>query len=142
MNNPEYIIIHHTALPYTTTSVEAIRRWQVDKRGFGDIGYHFVVRSARGLGVAEPGRDVTKRGAHCVGYNSRSIGVCIAGDWSKMDPSAHRRIFERAVALVRKLQEEYSISTENVLGHREAHPGHTDCPGLKLDMDAFRALLE
>jgi N-acetylmuramoyl-L-alanine amidase len=61
---------------------EEIRAWHKQK-GWQDIGYHFVVRRD---GTLETGRDIDgdgdileEVGAHALGYNANSIGICLAG---------------------------------------------------------------
>lgn len=52
-----------------------IDRWHIE-RGFDCIGYHWVVRRS---GIVEKGRMETVAGAHCLGENHDSIGVCYIG---------------------------------------------------------------
>lgn len=70
------IIIHCSATragqDFTATDID---RWH-RQRGFRSIGYHFVIRLD---GTIEPGRDVALDGAHCTGWNHRSIGICYIG---------------------------------------------------------------
>lgn len=70
------IIIHCAATqPDMDIGVKEIREWH-KKKGWSDIGYHYVIRRN---GVIEDGRPVNKIGAHVVGYNRGSIGVCLIG---------------------------------------------------------------
>ena len=57
-------------------STETIRDWHVNKRGWSDIGYHFVVLLD---GTIEAGRPLDRVGAHTKGHNKDSIGICIVG---------------------------------------------------------------
>ena len=57
-------------------SVETIKRWHVEGRGWSDIGYHFYIDIE---GNIFKGRDIAKMGAHCKGYNRNSIGICYCG---------------------------------------------------------------
>ena len=70
------IIVHCTATPAGKDfTVDQIRNWHLH-RGFSDIGYHYIV----GLdGSIETGRDESRAGAHCMGHNRDSIGVCYVG---------------------------------------------------------------
>ena len=76
MRNITEIIVHCSATPegkdYT---VEDIRRWHKE-RGFDDIGYHYVIYRN---GEIYRGRREDRVGAHCVGHNSNSIGICYIG---------------------------------------------------------------
>ncbi len=68
------IIIHCSATPAgRDVRVADIRRWHVEERGWRDVGYHFVVCLD---GRIERGRPLWKAGAHCMGHNSHSVGVC------------------------------------------------------------------
>lgn len=46
------------------------------KRGFLDIGYHYVITRD---GTLETGRPDNVSGAHARGYNHTSIGICMVG---------------------------------------------------------------
>ena len=74
------IIIHCTATPEGRQhDVADIRRWHL-KRGFNDIGYHYLLHID---GTIEEGRPLNKQGAHCSGQNRGSIGICYVGGMSK-----------------------------------------------------------
>lgn len=80
MRNIKEIIVHCSATPegkdYT---VDQIRQWHL-QRGFNDIGYHYVVYRN---GSVHKGRPEEKVGAHCLGHNPISIGVCYIGGVAK-----------------------------------------------------------
>lgn len=70
------IIIHCSATPPgRDIGAAEIREWH-KQRGFRDIGYHFVVRLD---GTVETGRPLGEYGAHCLGKNESSIGICYVG---------------------------------------------------------------
>ena len=70
------IIVHCTATPEGRNySVDQIRS-DHKKQGWADIGYHYVIYRD---GSIHNGRDVDLIGAHCVGHNTYSIGVCYVG---------------------------------------------------------------
>ena len=114
------IIIHCSATragqDFTATDID---RWH-RQRGFRSIGYHFVVRLD---GTVEPGRDVALDGAHCTGWNHRSIGICYIGGLDTNGRPADTRTDEQKNSLrdlVAKLCKEYDII--EVLGHRDTSP--------------------
>ena len=74
------IIVHCSATPEgRDVSVDTIRKWHL-KRGWRDIGYHFII----GLnGEIQEGRPIEKTGAHTTGHNFDSIGVCYVGGVEK-----------------------------------------------------------
>ena len=61
--------------------IDDIKKWHTDPkseggRGWSDIGYHFVILLD---GTIQNGLDIDKSGAHCKGFNSKTIGVCFMG---------------------------------------------------------------
>lgn len=130
---PEFILIHCSDSPFGSAKV--IDEWHRE-RGFKEIGYHYVIGNGNGSepGEIELGRPLTQVGAHAVGYNSKSIGVCLIG------PPFHHDQILVAISLVRKLAREYKIPYENVLGHKEVPSGKSkECP--VLTMELFREAL-
>ena len=71
------IIVHCSATREGENyTVDTIRSWHVDGRGWSDIGYHFYIDL---YGEIHKGRDIAKIGAHCKGQNRNSIGICYCG---------------------------------------------------------------
>lgn len=71
-----YIVVHCSATgPGQRIGAQDIREWHLARK-FSDIGYHFVVRRDGGV---ELGRDLQEVGAHVVGHNTTSVGVCMVG---------------------------------------------------------------
>ena len=71
------IIIHCSATREGENyTVDTIRSWHVDGRGWSDIGYHFYIDL---YGEIHKGRDISRIGAHTKGLNRNSIGVCYCG---------------------------------------------------------------
>ena len=99
------IIIHCSATragqDFTATDID---RWH-RQRGFRSIGYHFVIRLD---GTIEPGRDVALDGAHCTGWNHRSIGICYNGGLDRNGRPADTRTEAQREALVR-LDEDFRL---------------------------------
>jgi len=74
------IIVHCSATREgQEISVDTIRQWHI-RRGWSDIGYHFVIYLD---GSVHEGRPLEKIGAHTIGHNSYSIGVCYIGGMNK-----------------------------------------------------------
>lgn len=112
------IIVHCTATPEgRDVTVDEVRRWH-RQRGFSDIGYHYLVYRD---GTVHAGRDVDIAGAHCVGHNSMSIGVCYVGGMNRNNtkPEDTRTPAQRAslVRLLRALRELYPDA--KIYGHRD-----------------------
>lgn len=76
MRNITDIILHCSATPEgRDVTTDTIRGWH-KKKGWKDIGYHFVVLLD---GTVEVGRPVEVVGAHVRGLNASSIGVVYIG---------------------------------------------------------------
>lgn len=74
------IIIHCSATPEGKDfRAKDIDLWH-KQRGFTGIGYHYVIDLD---GTVEKGRDEALVGAHCVGQNQCSIGICYIGGLDK-----------------------------------------------------------
>ena len=117
MRSIKEIIIHCTATPAGRgVSVSEIRAWH-RARGFRDIGYHYVIALD---GKIHAGRPVEQVGAHCLGHNAHSIGVCYVGG---LDAAGHpcdtRTAAQRRSLrlLISSLCNQYPAAT--VHGHRE-----------------------
>lgn len=70
----EYIILHHRA---GEGDADSIHKGHIAS-GWTGIGYHFYVRKD---GSVFRGRPQEMVGAHCVGYNLTSVGVCFEGNY-------------------------------------------------------------
>ena len=77
MRDIDKIIVHCSATQEgKDISVDTIRKWHVEGRGWADIGYHYVVALD---GSIDYGRPIHKQGAHVKGHNKGSIGICYIG---------------------------------------------------------------
>lgn len=101
------IIVHCTATKegkdYT---VDDITRWHKD-RGFSTIGYHFVIYRD---GTVVPGRNLYTSGAHCLGHNSKSIGIVYVGGLDENGKPKDTRTPEQKkslIELISKLKKQY-----------------------------------
>jgi hypothetical protein len=56
--------------------VAEIKRWHIEERHFDDIGYHWIIDRD---GTIVAGRKLETVGAHIMGHNANSIGVCLIG---------------------------------------------------------------
>ena len=111
------IIVHCTAtIEGKEYSVAEVRKWHL-KRGFSDIGYHYLV----GLdGRVHEGRNVNISGAHTAGYNAHSIGVCYVGGLDKDGKAKDTRTPAQKAALKRLLTDLKKMYPHaSIHGHRE-----------------------
>lgn len=113
----KYIIVHHAAHP--NCSVQDIHQWHIEK-GWAGIGYHFFTRKD---GNIYRGRPIDTVGAHTLGQNEISIGVCLEGNLDIEDmPTAQA---DALVELLIYLQRSYPGA--KVAKHKDFND--TSCPG-------------
>lgn len=127
------ITVHHSA---TRTSelgsgserevAEELRHTQrvhMQDRGFGDIGYHFLIDPK---GRIYEGRSLAYQGAHSYGQNNvDNLGICLLGNFEVERPTPQAlAVLER---LVEALRERHRIRLDHVFGHD--HFRTTQCPG-------------
>ena len=128
-----WIVLHHSA---TDGGSAAIFDHAHRKRGWDELGYHFVITNGRNGpdGQVQIGSRWPKQkwGAHCGGtpnnaYNNYGIGICLVGKCSKKLPSP--RQLASLKKLLRFLMDRYKITPARVIGHRDAPNTATKCPG-------------
>ena len=111
------IIVHCSATKEgSNVSVDTIRAWH-KARGFQDIGYNYVIYLD---GSLHEGRNINIAGAHTVGHNSNSIGICYVGGLDKKgNPKDTRTEAQKStlLKLIKDLKKLYPKAT--VHGHRE-----------------------
>lgn len=125
------IVVHCSDVgPGQRSSAADIDDWhkqRVTKDGthWKGIGYHFVVRRD---GSIENGRPIEEVGAHVVGHNRHSIGICYEGgkDWNGVNTDTRT---PEQVKVLRRLVEEMHRLFPNALivGHHDLNPGKK-CP--------------
>ena len=112
------IIVHCAATPEGKNFKAAdIDRWHRERK-MKCIGYHYVVDLD---GTVEPGRPESEIGAHCLGHNQYSIGVCyvagLAEDGKTPKDTRTATQKEALLALLKKLRAKYPKASSH--GHRE-----------------------
>lgn len=111
------IIVHCTATPEGRNfTVEQIRQCHLQRK-FKDIGYHFVVYLD---GSVHDGRPIDQPGAHCLGHNAHSIGVCYVGGLDKNGNPKDTRTAAQRLALYTLIQTiKKAFPNATIHGHRE-----------------------
>lgn len=112
------IIIHCTATPEgRDVTINEVRRWHVEDRGWRDVGYHFLIQRD---GIIDEGRPIEQTGAHTRGHNWDSIGIAIVGGMSKdMTEPKDTRTEEQKEALVDLLCQLKDTYGGTIYGHRD-----------------------
>ena len=125
MRSITLIVIHCSGVrPEQQTSAKQIDEYHRSK-GWKCIGYHYVVRRD---GTVEKGRPLAEPGAHVVGHNRYSIGICYEGGLDANDVDADTRTPEQVKAL-RKLVERLhgAFPKAVIVGHHDLNPSKP-CP--------------
>lgn len=119
MNNTEYLIVHHTggtdADPLADTSEHTfaiVDAWH-KQLGWGKIGYHYFIDKT---GLLTQGREDSEEGAHTIGYNLKSLGICLAGNFDVTMPTQAQ--INTLQKLLNDKQKQYSVPLEKIVAHR------------------------
>jgi hypothetical protein len=118
----EYLILHHSA---ANGSAEDIHRYHVSL-GWTGIGYHYYIRKD---GSIYRGRPENVEGAHTVGYNDKSIGVCFEGNFEVEQMSDAQ--YSAGLDLVKDILTRYP--GVEIGGHRDYDT--TACPGKNFPLE-------
>ncbi|BDR64410.1 peptidoglycan recognition protein family protein [Clostridium tetani] len=124
----KYIIYHHAEHP--NCSVYDIHNWHLHN-GWSGIGYNFFVKKD---GSIWRGRPIDAMGAHTMGYNDISIGICAEGKYmcETMPQVQKKALIELGIYLKNK----YNIDTNNIIGHRDVNS--TTCPGRLFPLEEIK----
>ena len=94
-------------------------------KGWKGVGYHYYVRRD---GTVEVGRRLEEVGAHCVGHNKYSIGICYEGGLDSDGREADTRTLEQIRALRELVERMHAYFPSAVIvGHHDLNPGKP-CP--------------
>lgn len=124
MKKIDSIIIHCSA----TKEGAEIRAKDIERmhrqRGFKQIGYNYVICQD---GTVQTGRPLTVDGAHCLGYNNHSIGICYIGGLGKDGKAKDTRTPAQKKALINLVKELCSCyDIIELAGHRDTSPDLND----------------
>lgn len=117
MRNITEIILHCSATKEGKDyDVTDIIRWH-KAQGWNTVGYHYVIKLD---GTVQIGRPVEMAGAHTLGHNENSIGICYIGgldaDGNPKDTRTNRQKFALGVLLG---QLHYKFPQARICGHNE-----------------------
>jgi len=122
------IFVHHSAS--IGQRAEDYARYHVQSKGWPGIGYHFVIEKTGDIIQANP---LINMSYNVSGHNTRGIGICLSGDFTKEEPSkAQLKSLDRLIKQLRKDLPQYLA----VNGHKEY--GQTSCPGPNLEKHLYK----
>lgn len=116
------IVVHHSASIGQTAADFA--RYHVLSRGWAGLGYTFVIEVNGTIVQAHP---LTIVSYNTAGVNTRTIGICLSGDFTKQEPSPAQ--LKSLKKLIKHLRKTLPQRLE-VYGHKDF--GTTSCPGPNL----------
>lgn len=132
------VVLHTSATPTgwyegrpVDDMVAEIRRWHVDERGWSDIGYHRVVAPDGSIGI---GRSLYRIGAHVMGHNRGTVGVCMVPVKTIEKMGRFEDFYTPAQ---RKAVKDYIEDLAELAGQHLVVSGHNQyanklCPGFKV----------
>lgn len=136
MFNVNKIIIHCSASGFGDRQLIDI--WH-QERGWNGIGYHFVIlngfvdSSIRFIessdGKVELGRQSSIEGAHCLGENQNSLGICLIGDKT----FTSKQLLTALPNLLLNLMKRHRLSLDHVYGHGELNKDK-GCPNINMNI--------
>ena len=126
LRNIKYIVVHCTATP-TTTTIESIKHYWKEQRGWGDTpGYHYLIMR-NGTVVQLLDESKNSNGVHA--HNSNCINMAYIGGIDKDGKPQDNRSDAQKHAmfdLIVSLTEKYPQA--EVLGHRDFPDVKKACP--------------
>lgn len=146
MATPKWLIVHHAggsdADPLQDSSNYTFEMCNQDHKirfnmmsslGFY-VGYQYFIDKK---GIVRQARKDTEEGAHTIGHNTDSIGICLAGNFDATLPT------DAQIASLKRLLEtkmkEWNIPSSNIVPHRRF--AVKTCYGKKLADDWAQKLL-
>jgi N-acetylmuramoyl-L-alanine amidase len=131
------LIIHHS-LTFDGKVVDwtAIRKYHIETNGWADIGYQYGIELVGDKYVVQKGRSEHTPGAHCLGQNDKSIGICVVGNYDLVEPP------EAALNLLAELCADickrHGLTSGDIETHHK-YAAYKTCPGTRFPMDRLRA---
>lgn len=129
----DHLFVHHTftpsapclSFPDCAKNMRAMQRFHQEDRGWGDIGYSFVVGSD---GYVYEGVGWNTVGTHTRGQNSIGYGVSFIGNYSSVLPSRYSLDLLRRQLVQCAVDGGRLVSNFTLKGHRQM-VNYTTCPG-------------
>ena len=121
MNKAEVLVLHHSLSDFAGDQLYIINQyhknqWEMKSTLGWYVGYHWLIEKS---GKKVRCRNDWEEGVHAIGWNLKSIGICLAGDFTKEMPT------KAQIESTRELVQLYKLPLRF---HREVQDYRT-CPG-------------
>lgn len=125
LNTPQYLIVHHSggtdANPLQDSSNYTVAQCNQDHKVRFDfksslgfyVGYQYFIDKD---GIVTQCRADNEEGAHTINYNTKSIGICLAGNFDATLPTEKQIV--SLTALLRQKIATWSIPVDKIVPHR------------------------
>ena len=125
MRHTDLIVVHCSATRSNQNfSVTALIRCHAERFGF--TGYHYYITRD---GTTYQTRHEQLIGAHAIGFNSHSLGVCYEGGYDEHEEATDTRTKAQKTALLKLLRRLKKAHPDaRILGHRDLPNVHKNCP--------------
>jgi N-acetylmuramoyl-L-alanine amidase len=132
----ELVVIHHTANINGLWGVRECHQSHIHDRGWSGIGYHYFIEKNGKAYYGRADEDGDFIGAHVEGYNSRSVGICLAGHYDKEVPTEAN--LDVVAQLAAMLLRRYGLGVDAIRYHIDLNTDKS-CPGSKFEpREAFK----
>lgn len=127
-NEIKWLIIHHVGgidsnakASTQNQTFEQVNEYHRQKWDFKSslgffIGYHYFIDKS---GKITQGRADTDEGAHCIGFNTASLGISLAGNFDKGVDTPTEAQINSLKKLLKEKQAVYNIPISNIVAHRK-----------------------
>lgn len=139
---PKYIVLHHSASPQNQ-SAQAIddyhkKLWDFKSELGHYAGYQYIIEKDGNIFQA---RKDTETGAHAIGRNYDSIGICVVGWYDDGHDNLPTKEQQESLGkLLKSKMKEWEIERRNIIFHRDFST--KTCPGLHITQEFIEELLK
>ncbi len=132
------VVLHHTWSPAAQdyrglATVQAVRRYHMEVRGWSDNGYHWMVAPNGDVWRCRP---MSSAGAHVAGRNQHTVGVAAIANFD-VDYPGRWGGWDELILLLAALLRRFSLAPANIRFHREF--ADKTCPGTHVSLEMVRS---
>ena len=125
MRRIDYLVIHCTATPQTTT-VESIQSYWKNKLGWRSPGYHFIVLANGAVRNLQP---IEQPSNGVAGHNANSIHISYMGGIDATGSGKDTRTPAQKDSIIKLLKDlKIKFPSAKIQGHRDFAGVHKECP--------------